>query len=66
MSAGTSSQTPLGSLQRSLSLPSWLKRVASYRMGWNGKEELEGGVERKDRGGKGGAGVKNEEGGRSP
>ena len=30
--------------------------------GWNGKEELEGGVERKDRGGKGEAGVKNEEG----
>jgi len=45
---------PLGSLQRSPS-PQPVKRgcFAHEEMEWEGKEELEGGVERKERGGEG-------------
>ena len=58
-------QTPLGSLQRSPSPPSQpvkRGRFAQEGMEWKGREELEGGVERKERGGKRGTGVINEEG----
>jgi len=60
MSAGASPQTPLGSAvrspRRSPRLRSWLKWVASLRRGWNEREGLEGGVEREERGRKGGQG----------
>jgi len=56
MSAGASPHIPLKSLQLSASLPSQLKGVTSPRRGWNwmGGNNWKEGVNRKEKGGKGG------------